>query len=678
MKILSVKLTKGGREYRASIAVYKNMPVEEFMSLLRASLPILDASVMGFKDCEGVLLVPSFICCEPELLTSDNYELVLAEKPSRPTSASSEDRLGHIVSDLRMKSMISEEQYLTVQTWIQERNQMLTQAYRTYLEGNDLEGFAEWLKRTSAMSCMKTDDLMLSEVRERPSTTIGAQRPMTRSDSKNYHKFIKVVVDMESQGFFDQRDLGIIKALILRENSEVMKEFDNYFLKNVSLHEMAKRLQRLANKLSGYMERPSSPVPRKDELEKLVDSLVKENLRSEEDIEILNKLIEEENEFVFSAFDVFESDRDQEELVDSLQRAITKYKNTSAEPQDNFYLDIPPVENSPSVEVNYYSVKKVIENLGLTRKLDFQSAGTLYGLLKNNSKTLYKCFSQYFKNKDELSLSCNLEVLCRCYFTSLLGLYFDRFQVVEIFERVDFPDSEVKTIFEVFSLDGNATGLLSSLCSVLDLQNSIEPNAWEVLLNLLEKDKDSENLLRKVVHECSSLKPYKELLNSLLEKRTPKLLSVLESFTLTKHLQKTEQKLLELCQKHINNHSSNLLEIAKSNFAPDDLEVIENHINKENSIVVSAFEVYKTTGDQTDLLETLELVVQESRSLTTEEDNFTEFVRNNFQKADQKRLFNMVEEKDPRIKAALDLYDLTSDQEDLIETLNYLLKTNEE
>ena len=41
---------------------------------------------------------------------------------------------------------------------------------------------------------------------------------------------------------------------------------------------------------------------------------------------LLNKLIHEENEFVMSAFDVFEADKDTENLVDSLFRILEKSK----------------------------------------------------------------------------------------------------------------------------------------------------------------------------------------------------------------------------------------------------------------------------------------------------------------------------------------------------------------
>ena len=57
-----------------------------------------------------------------------------------------------------------------------------------------------------------------------------------------------------------------------------------------------------------------------------VSSLARKHFQDPEDVQILQKLIHEENEFVLSNFDVFESDKDQENLIDSLQRIIYKYK----------------------------------------------------------------------------------------------------------------------------------------------------------------------------------------------------------------------------------------------------------------------------------------------------------------------------------------------------------------
>lgn len=57
-----------------------------------------------------------------------------------------------------------------------------------------------------------------------------------------------------------------------------------------------------------------------------VNSLTRYHFNDPDDIQLLNKLIHEENEFILSCFDVFESDKDHDNLIDSLNRILEKSK----------------------------------------------------------------------------------------------------------------------------------------------------------------------------------------------------------------------------------------------------------------------------------------------------------------------------------------------------------------
>lgn len=70
------------------------------------------------------------------------------------------------------------------------------------------------------------------------------------------------------------------------------------------------------------------------------------HLRDADDLALLQKLITDENEFVLAAFDVFESDRDQENLLDTLLRIVEKYKKMGLSKNSviasSFYITPPP------------------------------------------------------------------------------------------------------------------------------------------------------------------------------------------------------------------------------------------------------------------------------------------------------------------------------------------------
>lgn len=88
--------------------------------------------------------------------------------------------------------------------------------------------------------------------------------------------------------------------------------------------ELNDELKRLANKLQDHLERPTSPFPKRGHVMNYVDSLASFYIRDKDDVELLRKLVAKEDEFVMSAIDLFASDKDQENLLDTLVRIIKK------------------------------------------------------------------------------------------------------------------------------------------------------------------------------------------------------------------------------------------------------------------------------------------------------------------------------------------------------------------
>jgi hypothetical protein len=129
----------------------------------------------------------------------------------------------------------------------------------------------------------------------------------------------------------DEQTANIVKTLILEENVEVFRHINSYIAKAIDEQELVSLLIRLAQQLSGstsafgVMQRPMSPIPKnKKQLLKFVEQLARYHFNNKEDLELLNRLIQEENEFVHGIFDVFDSDKDHDSLIDSLQRLLDK------------------------------------------------------------------------------------------------------------------------------------------------------------------------------------------------------------------------------------------------------------------------------------------------------------------------------------------------------------------
>ena len=73
-------------------------------------------------------------------------------------------------------------------------------------------------------------------------------------------------------------------------------------------------------------------------------------------MQLLNKLIQEENEFILSCFDVFESDKDHDNLIDSLKRILEKSKqmglHRSSMTASSFYTNNNPWQRVTQNAIN--------------------------------------------------------------------------------------------------------------------------------------------------------------------------------------------------------------------------------------------------------------------------------------------------------------------------------------
>jgi hypothetical protein len=134
-----------------------------------------------------------------------------------------------------------------------------------------------------------------------------------------------IVLELEHKGLLNEVTSSLLKTLILEENVEIQRVLDAY--SGLNDRELSFKLIRLAQQQVNYHERPQSPLPiRKHKLMNYVNSLAEYYFRDPNDVKLLQKLIQEEDVFIMPIFEVFESDRDHENLIDSLQRILTKRK----------------------------------------------------------------------------------------------------------------------------------------------------------------------------------------------------------------------------------------------------------------------------------------------------------------------------------------------------------------
>jgi hypothetical protein len=653
MQILRARLTKGGKEYTASIAISKGMAQDEFISLLKTFLPIQDAVVQGFKDPEGVLIMPSLVCKEPEIIQREVYEVVLKEPGvTRPTSASIvPEQLRQCIADLRLRGRVNEDEYFVLRTWLTERDETLMSAFQAYLSDNDIEGlkaniltlvnstaarraqsFSDDRLRESSPSIASIEPRRLSTrgERSRPSTSITGERPRDRRQS--YQRIVQILSEIEAQGLLEDRLLGVIKTLLLRENADVLRSFEGFFSQSLSLQELSWRLQQLAESLHNYIERPSSPVPRKNELLELVNSLVRAHLPAEADNEALNALIAEENEFVFSAFDVFESDRDQAELLDSLMRAIRKYRQTRSPvvAASSFYPDPPPIESSEQEELTPESLARRL--LPFEGQLNMAQQGMLRGLASIGSKNLKALFgakirtpspesgpinhpgvktqfggSSLFALKDSRVLLHVMKMTANCYFEVLLHQNLPQEAIGRFKRELSSHNTSVFRFLQTFSLDGNADSFIKAVCTQFSHPLSSSKSVWQNLLGALEAtsrdELDTYSILKEILNSSEQLQEYEGFFMQLYEQQVPELLDILENPT-----DNAEQLLMDLFQTYGEGESVDITQLIKDHFDIKRSRYLLELFAEDSGSIQAAIDVLRQTEDEEDFLNTLSVI----------------------------------------------------------------------
>ncbi|KRX04768.1 hypothetical protein PPERSA_06402 [Pseudocohnilembus persalinus] len=166
----------------------------------------------------------------------------------------------------------------------------------------------------------------------RPQTTGNqAQRKQKKRNLKKYNpdidSYIEITEDLIDQNILEEQQGSIIKTFLLEENLEVLRVYNSYLSGIFNEQILQQKLKDLADKLGSYLERPSSPFPRKFQLIKTINTVLSQYF-SPEQIKILNDLAQQGNEMIVSAFEVYESDKDFDEFIDTIKR-ILKVQSSS-------------------------------------------------------------------------------------------------------------------------------------------------------------------------------------------------------------------------------------------------------------------------------------------------------------------------------------------------------------
>jgi hypothetical protein len=153
--------------------------------------------------------------------------------------------------------------------------------------------------------------------------------------SMDIEKYLTITQEIYEASEIDSRGFTKLTKLILKEKEEVKNLFKFHCLGIVDRRSLVLGLNKILNLYGESNSRPTSPVQVKTKLFKLVENLDLENLLEEpSDSFLLKNLIEYENEFIMGAFEVYESDRDLQNFIESIKILVNRSKRKTSLLQD--------------------------------------------------------------------------------------------------------------------------------------------------------------------------------------------------------------------------------------------------------------------------------------------------------------------------------------------------------
>jgi hypothetical protein len=145
--------------------------------------------------------------------------------------------------------------------------------------------------------------------------------------------YIKIANDLVELNLIEDRLFPKLKQMLLNENEDITILFKLFCNDVVEIESLVSGINKILSKINGQIIRPDSPeIFNKNQLIKLIESLNEGIFDDPSDLILLKNLANSNNEFILSAYELYLSDNDIENFIDSLKRFIKKQNNPN-----NFY-----------------------------------------------------------------------------------------------------------------------------------------------------------------------------------------------------------------------------------------------------------------------------------------------------------------------------------------------------
>jgi hypothetical protein len=445
-------------------------------------------------------------------------------------------------------------------------------------------------KVVSRTNLLHIDDEMVRKTAKRESLF----SPLTCSSHGGKENFVdkclNTTKELNEKGLLDDRFMPRLRQMIFSENEDIGNLFKVYFQDLIDKVTFKSTLIKVLSKQFD-VSRPTSPLVNKKKLINLIESLENSIVDEKSDLVLLKNLIQFDNEFILSSFEVYEADHDIENFVDSIKRLVNRYKRTP-------YLYNQPEEKKSLFSMNSVS-KEDTSNIRDQRKSSICDS-TSFMVTSPNQVPLNKAFK--FNKEIEKFLINNLhteqrivfryglkqklpeiEVLIQYY--EILGKDDLLLKSVKAFTKKFIQESVIKSlddqmkkkfdnliierninliaIFKNFGEHNSLTRLENQICDFIKNQNSrgfvigtSESDDCSILTSRskktsITKKEHPKNYLENLYKVVTFEKDAKACIEKLYKENDKELVDILEEWSSKKDSQKVKSKIDNLLKRKL-------------------------------------------------------------------------------------------------------------------------------
>lgn len=331
-------------------------------------------------------------------------------------------------------------------------------------------------------------------------------------DHNTIDKYLSIAQELYESNLLDSMSFSKLNQIVLKEGEEVINLMKMYCQDIIDKRSLISGINKILNTF--FNSRPTSPIQVKNKLLNLVEQLECELFEDSTDAILLKNLIEYENEFIMGAFEVYESDNDLENFIESIRILINRSKRKPSSYNAAFGI-MKAIKYSPPQKRHS---NEIDENMTMT--MDQKSEISISKLKTSPVKIL-----QISKETESQILSC-LHTEERIIFKYAMRNRFSEIDVIsqlyETFQKNDLLIKPVKQLCKKFISEYVIKSLDESLKSKFNeiLSNREKNKNLVALFKEFNEHQNVKKLETEVInflknpHSRGELKDYKSLKGS--------------------------------------------------------------------------------------------------------------------------------------------------------------------